>query len=207
MPVRQTATLTVYSEGGLPLYQVRDFLGALDYAYNYLYLALMFLDDPERGRRVLQPLPTDNPRRYGRLVPREDRLIFKGAEIHSPGSWVFEGIAGVLEQIRLGVNDWHERRKDREYREPAERQELELNNQLKQAELGSKQMKLLRRKIAAAKEMGATDEELHIIWEQFIHAPLAGLNHYQDQKLISGASEEPGSGEDGAEEKTKTRKQ
>jgi hypothetical protein len=64
-----------------------------------------------------------------RLAP-EDELSLFAASIHSPGIWDFLGKWNPLEFLLQILKDQHERRKDRSYREAAERKKLELENRL-----------------------------------------------------------------------------
>ncbi|HEX4605010.1 MAG TPA: hypothetical protein VH724_13510, partial [Candidatus Angelobacter sp.] len=122
------------------------------------------------------------------LVPLSERLLLIEVELHSPGFWKFLGVDGILEQIRLYLQDRHERGKDKQYRESQERRGLELENKLREAEL-------MRRRIEVAKELGASEEELRSVLQHFVLQPLNELDKYQDQGLITGVESELASGE------------
>jgi hypothetical protein len=191
MPDEQRAILSIQAESGVPLYLVRNLLGAVDAAYNYIYLTFSFLENQGMRARLFEAITSESERRYGRLVPAEDRLILKSVVLHSPGSWDLLGVGKILEQIRLYLNDRNERRKDKEYREPHDRRSVELDERLKEADLAIKETTLLHDRIKLAKEAGATDEEIRLILERFLVLPLSGLDRFQDAGLISEASLEP----------------
>lgn len=174
---------------------MRDFLAALDMVYNYGYVALLMLSDPELRSRELQKLDAEPERRFGRLVPPGERLLLYSAELQSPGFWSVFGNKSVLEQIRLYLNDRHERRKDREYREPAERKSLELDNKLKEAKVGLELGNLLQQRIDLARETGASEDDIQLIVERFLSLPLRSLDQFEDQSVIGSThmiDEEPG---------------
>lgn len=50
------------------------------------------------------------------VVP-EHRLVVKRVRIESPGLWEFAASLNPLQQIREYLNDRHQRRQDREFRE------------------------------------------------------------------------------------------
>ncbi|HLM82158.1 MAG TPA: hypothetical protein VK302_16265 [Terriglobales bacterium] len=178
------ASLVIRSNAGIPIYRVRDFLGALDLVYNYLYLAEEFLGYPTEVRVQLIRRALEGGRRPGRGVPLRDRLILRSVELHSPGWWEVVGKLNPLEQIRLYLNDRHERRKDREYRESEEAAKLRLQN-------AALETQVLRDRITAAREMGATDEDLAPLLDRFVRQPLNGLDRFQDEGLIENADIHP----------------
>jgi len=94
------------------------------------------------------------------------------------------GKLNPLEQIRLYLNDRHERRKDREYRESEEAAKLRLQN-------AALETQVLRDRITAAREMGATDEDLAPLLDRFVRQPLNGLDRFQDEGLIENADIHP----------------
>ena len=65
------------------------------------------------------------------------------------------GLAGVIKQFRLWSADWDERRRDHEYREPAERRSLELDNELEEADLEGRKLDNISRKLEIAKQYGS----------------------------------------------------
>lgn len=71
-----------------------------------------------------------NLRNSEESIPINDRVVFTSANISSPGFWEFLAKLNPLEIIRLFLNDRHERRKDRQYREGMEEENLYLQNEL-----------------------------------------------------------------------------
>jgi hypothetical protein len=141
----QQAHLRVYGHSDIEVDQVEGYLRDLDQAYNSLLVFDAVIDKLTRSLRGLPlqaplfgwPLLASSrslrsPRRWPptpaeikSLVPVSEKLILTAVELRSPGFWEFLGSLNVLEVIRKWISDWHERRKDREYRETAERRRLE----------------------------------------------------------------------------------
>src|SRR5262249_7774964 len=105
-------------------------------------------------------------------------------ELHSPGFCDFVGKLNPLEVIRVAVNDAHERRKDREYKEPAEKRKLELENALLESQV-------LKQRVELAKSMGATDEQLRLLLESFVYRPLLKVSVKTEDALIEAADVRP----------------
>jgi hypothetical protein len=82
--------------------------------------------------------------------------------------------------LRKYLNDRHERRKDHDYRESAERRRLELENL-------SLESRVLSERIRIAKEIGATDRDLAPLLNELIYKPLVLLDRYQDKNVIEHA--------------------
>jgi hypothetical protein len=131
------------------------------------------------------------------MVPAGSHLLLQSVALQSPGFWDFVGKLNPLEVIRLYLNDRHERRKDREYREDAEREKLQLENELLKSKVFESRLNLLR-------ELGMTDDELAPIKNRLIHDPLATLGLAQDRRLISSA-EIVGGGPSGEQRSVRTR--
>ncbi|MBV9512110.1 MAG: hypothetical protein JO303_17700 [Caulobacteraceae bacterium] len=114
------------------------------------------------------------------MIPDAERLILAAVDIASPGVWEFLGSLHPLEVLRRYLNDRHERRKDRDYRETAEQRRLHLEN-LK-LEDG-----IIADRIRLAREMGATDRDLAPLLNALVNRPLAALDKHQDRQLIGAA--------------------
>lgn len=178
-------------------------LSDLTHAYNRLVL----LDDLVKrlGRAsvmapgTLWPFATWRPGGWpaGALLDNEaisiavrpaDRLVLASAHIASPGGWDFIGRLNPLEVLRLAINDWHERRKDREWREAREARRLDLENQLKETELIGGLFEL-------AEQAGASQEELRGLFDEFVGRPMLNLDHAADSQILGRASVRPLSAE------------
>jgi hypothetical protein len=78
------------------------------------------------------------------------------------------------------LNDRHERRKDREYRESAERRRLMLDNL-------SLENKVISERVRLAKEIGATDRDLAPLLNELVYKPLVSLDRYQDKGVVENS--------------------
>jgi hypothetical protein len=117
-------------------------------------------------------------------------LVLQSVRLESPGEWIFLGAANALGVLRKYLNDRHERRRDREYREPAARERLRLENEILENEVLSGQIRNL-------KEMGVTTEDLRPLVRQLAVRPLVSLGRQQDRGMIQGAT---GDGDDTSRE-------
>jgi hypothetical protein len=82
--------------------------------------------------------------------------------------------------IRLGLNDRHERKKDKAYREKHENERMRLENRLLQSKVFASQLEVL-------KELGLSDEEKAVLKNRLLHAPFDALALTQDRNLIGTA--------------------
>ncbi len=85
------------------------------------------------------------------------------------------------------INDRHERRKDREYRERAEARRLELENLKLAYEVVGNRIKLL-------KDLGATEQDFAPLLNDLLYRPLQHLDRHQDRGVIENA-DSPASGQ------------
>ena len=188
----QGHVLRLHGNGEVLVEDVYKYLNALEYAYNCAYVLESITQQAEEIARQYEtpPIPLRNllwgnwwpptPEKVAGLVPSEDKLKLRGVELNSPGFWDFMGTLNPMEVVRQSVCDHHERRKDREYREPAEARKLELENELLAIEVFEKKLQIL-------KEIGATPQDLSLLKDQLLKKPLQGLNPSQDQGLIVDA--------------------
>lgn len=192
MPTNQ-GLLRIESEGGVRVSEVKNFLAALDTAYNSLFFFerltegfrqqephlappwMSWLDYAltRRGRRIV----TVRPSTIASFVPSKSRLVLLRVRLESPGFYEFVGSLNLFETLRQYLRDRHERRKDKEYREASERERLGLENAiLRNKDIASR--------IRNLKELGATDEDLAPLLNELLFKPLEGLNQFQDKGLI-----------------------
>jgi hypothetical protein len=134
---------------------------------------------PRRAVRRTRDWPP-TAEEVGSFVPRTEQLILSAVSLTSPGFWEFLGTLNPLDVLRKYLNDRHERRKDHEYRESAERRRLELENL-------SLESRVLSERVRLAKEIGATDRDLAPLLNELIHKPLVALDRYQDKGVIEHA--------------------
>ena len=120
------------------------------------------------------------------IIP-EFRLHLNRVRIESPGFWEFLGSLNPLQQIREYLNDRHRRRQDRDFRETAEAERLQLENELVQRSIWEKDNAVLRDRIAVLRELGYSDAEIRqLIWS-VAGKPLARLGTHQDSQMIRDA--------------------
>ena len=192
--------LIVESEGGIRVSDVRKFLAEIEDAYNRVLLLLILLDELPRVERSpgTSPFPASFVE-YGPLaivagsqgkpvhftkssvasmVGKSQSLVLSSVRLESPGSWKFLGISDSLEVVRKYLNDRHERRKDREYREATAEEKGRLENELLRT-------KVLSEKIKVAKQLGATEEDLAPVLGQLLYDPLDELAVFQDRGIIT----------------------
>jgi hypothetical protein len=183
--------LRIYGCGDVEVDHVIEYLNDFRTAYNTI---LVFEENIERINRAWRryPFPPDfawasfggsvriSDAEITALVPKSEQLVLSGVALQSPGFWDFLGKLNPLEVIRQYLNDRHERRKDREYREGAEERRLNIENVIlaNQAIAGV---------ISNAKALGATDQDLAPLLNQLVYRPLEMLDHHQDRGTIDNA--------------------
>jgi len=199
----QQASLKVYGHGQVEVELVAAYLGDLKHAYDSVLIFEALVDSMRRAsgeypslwpfHGMIKGLPPTSRRtaRYVRDwpptaeqiasgVPRAEQLVLSKVNVASPGFWEFLGTLNPLEVLRQYLNDRHERRKDREYRESAEARRMALENLSREVEVISNCIKI-------AKEVGATDRDLTPLLNHLVYRPLTGLDRYQDAHVIENA--------------------
>lgn len=196
----EQARLRVHGQGGVEVALVAAFLTDFRHAYESVLFFEATIDGMSRVARDF-PFPmyllgpdfgwlvtsrrTGLRARYRPLiaeeiassVPRSEQLVLSAVSLNSPGFWEFLGTLNPLEVLRKYLNDRHERRKDRDYRESAEQRRLILENL-------SLENKVISERVRLVKEMGATDRDLAPLLNELIYKPLAALDRYQDKGVI-----------------------
>lgn len=196
----EQALLRVHGQGDVEVELVAAYLIDLKHAYDSIFVFESVMDGMQRASREI-PVPLYPfglnlgwplaPRRAVRhvrdwpptaeevssLVPRSEQLVLAGVRLSSPGFWDFLGKMNPLEVMRQYLNDRHERRKDREYRESAEKRRLSLENLKLENEVISGHVKL-------ARELGATERDLAPLLNQLVYRPLTALDRHQDKGVI-----------------------
>jgi len=195
----EQARLRVHGQGNVEVELAAAFLGDLKHAYDSVLLFDATIDGMRRaardfpfprypfgldfgwppGRRAVRRTRDWPPtaEEVASFVPHAEQLVLSAVNLASPGFWEFLGTLNPLEVLRKYLNDRHERRKDREYRELAERRRLELENL-------SRESRFLSERIRIAKEIGATDRDLAPLLNELVYKPLALLDRYQDKNVI-----------------------
>ena len=198
MPSPQRAILRITSEGGIRLSEVREYLAAIEDAYNGTLVFENFIDGLRRHDPFFfhppsfmwWPLRASGRKRTLKLgggtesiasfVPPPERVVLLRVKLESPGAWEFLGRLNPLEVIRQWIADGHERRKDKNYREAAEQERLRLENSLLEN-------RVIHERIQIARELGATDEDLAPVLNELIFKPLNGVSQQQNKGLIQNA--------------------
>lgn len=191
--------LTIVAARGGTISEISQFLTDLENAYLALYAfshswpsrhlerrfpSKMWLElgyaFPLLGQPGLVPLQAES-------LPPSARLTLERVQIESPGFWEFLASVNPLRQIREFLNDRHRRRQDRDFREAAERERLELENELIRQQIADGENSILRERIAILRELGYSNNDIdRLIWSN-IGVPLSHLGRHQDSELIRGA--------------------
>jgi hypothetical protein len=191
----QTGRLKVHGHGNAEVELVAAYLTDLTNAYSALVAFELSTKGmmPVRGRPFFERFWFPSPwillsdpswpptqQALASFVPPTEQLILAAVELRSPGAWEFLGNLNPLEVLRKYLNDRHERRKDRKYREGADERRLQLENLKTENEVIAQRIKI-------AKELGATESDLAPLLNELVLKPLNTLGTYQDKGLIEGA--------------------
>lgn len=187
MPEQQArARLRVHGHGDIEVELVAAYLTDLKHAYD----SVLQFDVTIEQMYVLRYPYSWPPQRFrnwpptaeeiASLVLPSEEIILSAVSLTSPGFWEFLGTLNPLEVLRKYLNDRHERHKDRDYRESAERRRLELENL-------SLENKVISERIQLLKANGATDQDLSPLVNRLIYKPLVALDRYQDKGVIEHA--------------------
>lgn len=199
----EQARLRIHGQGEVEVELVSSYLTDLKHAYDSILVFESVIDGLRRASREFpfvwypfnlsfgMPLSLRSavrrvrgwppmPEEVSSYVPLSEQLILAGVRLSSPGSWDFLGNLNPLEVIRQYLNDRHERRKDREYRESAEKRRMILENLKLENEVISERVKV-------AKDLGATDRDLAPLLNELVYRPLMKLDRYQDKGVIEHA--------------------
>lgn len=199
----ETGRLRIHGEGDVPVELVIEYLADLKHAYNSIVVFESIIEGLQRASRDF-PFPRypfglytewpfarrralghirgwpPSPDEIASFVPRSEQIMLSAVELSSPGFWDFMGTLNPLEVLRKYLSDRHERRKDVEYRESAERRKLDLENMVLENTVVSE-------RIAIAKELGATNRDLAPLLNDLLYKPLTRLDRSQDRGVIGDA--------------------
>jgi hypothetical protein len=202
--VAEQVRLRIHGEGEVEVELVAAYLMALKRAYDSILLFESIIDGLNRTAQDV-PVPARYSfgltigwpvaRRRGLAYIREwppntedvasfvlpsEQLVLSAVRLSSPGFWDFLGKLNPLEVMRQYVNDRHERRKDKEYRESAEARRLELENL-------TLENKVISERIAIARNLGATKRDLAPLLNDLLYKPVTALGQFQDRGVITYA--------------------
>ena len=210
------ALLRIQGNGGFRVTDVEALLASLEEAYNAVSYFDSALDETARAvSRFGGPFPyvlvvgrgsrrsrtvagrdlpggIPSPQEIASMIRGRDRLLLKSVRLESPGFWAFLGTLNPLEVIRHYLVDRHERRKDKQYREPLEEERLGLENKLLEN-------RVIKERIELAREAGVPEDQIRLLFNQLVVRPMEALGQHQDRGLIDDAEVLPleGSTEDG----------
>ncbi len=209
--------LRVHGVAGRLLSETRDCLEAIEHAYNSLYALETTIDSLVRylrnledlfslPRRLLVPLGLGfpfppilgrphvpqvswppSPSQLASMVLPADRLVFRGAQFESPGFWDIIGTLNPFETLRLYLNDRHERRRDKDFRNEQVRRKFNQEERAREAHLQWMEDSALIRRIEEARRLGATERDIAPLLNELLHRPLRNVAHYQDGGLVEHA--------------------
>jgi hypothetical protein len=155
---------------------------------------LPFFALPVRGqRKAVLSLPAladirDIAKDVAGYVEPGDRLSLIACQIGSPGFLEFIGKLNPLEVIRQWVQDRHERRKDREYREHAENEKLHLGNQLLRNQVLKERIEMLR-------ELGVPRTAIKQVINKLLVEPFVPVQKHLDSGEVTDIERIPVQGE------------
>lgn len=127
----------------------------------------------------VRPVPA---RVLNAFVPQDDRLQVLSIAVASPGIWEFLGSLVPLAAIDQFLRGLHERRKDRDYRNALEEQQLqlvnrraELENRRAEVELHARTIEVVADGIRRLEESGLSGEEIDYLKIRLIIDPLVRM--------------------------------
>lgn len=162
------------------LRDISDALVAIEDAYSALYAQFLIADENRPDLNFLMHVTQTQTLVVHPLLPLEDALVLRAARVASPGWVALLGSLNPLETIRQYLSDRHERLKDREYRNAAERRRLEL-------ELEKMALHNFEEKLNILREAGATPAVINAAIARLVREPLAVLGTAQDEGVLGAA--------------------
>ena len=203
MATNQT-TLKIQAENLGTVSEVKDFLSAIENAYNSLYAFDFIVEALNAEFREKRQRFNDLPpyREFfiydyyillksilpnliefqtkidiNNIILPNDRLLVSKINIQSPGFWEFAGSVMPLQQLREYLKDRHERKKDNEYRNKQERRKGDLD-------ILEKENGVIKQRIEILKSLGYSDLEIRTLVSALVTQPLNRLNAHQDAGLL-----------------------
>jgi hypothetical protein len=183
MPPAELEVLRVFSEGEIPVADVRAFLDSIESTYNGLVafrnLALeweriyrswrrSFRQEPEPYEPYLHPwIDAREP-----FVSRRERLVLVRVKLESPGFWDFAGTSAVLGMI-LAYIQYFDGRQDRKRKAQLEEVALRLD--------------VVRRAYDLLRAMGLPEGEADFLLDRWVLKPLDSIWRQHAKGLIQGA--------------------
>jgi hypothetical protein len=118
------------------------------------------------------------------LVFPTDQLEISRINIQSPGWLEVSGVAGILEQIREWLKDRHERKKDEDWRDQADKERAQVELEILKAQAERERTGAIADYYKLLEEMGySAEERQRMLWER-LGAPMMRLGQHQDTGLL-----------------------
>lgn len=213
----QRARLRVGSQGERRAAEVQQFLQAVEDAHDGMLAFLNLLDrearqaasrrpDPREvvqylgGARTIEHglgmanLPRDemsSERIRRSLVSTDEQIVVTRVSLASPGLWEFLGALNPLTAINTYLEGRHERRKDREYRESADRTRLNLENERRDLENQLLETQVVQERLQLAQALGIYPQEQQLLLQRLAIDPMLGLARVADSGMAFAASALP----------------
>lgn len=185
------AKLIIKSPGLGSIEDTIELLTKLENAYNRVFTF----------ERLIKTTPKDvitnfDLKSISRLKPTEEhKLQIDKVSFSSPGYWQIIGQLNPLTQIREYLNELHERKKDRKYRDKYEEAKLEEevkkmksdnDNDSQRKELENKLLrnKLIKENIELLKAMGYTKEEIKALSLELLINPVIELDKLLEEQKV-----------------------
>ena len=186
MPDDKLAQLRLDAPRSGTVGETAEYLQTLEICYRHLYIFNEWIDDLVEGE--LTPWHPSFAAWYSpqphTLTTIQTPLRISAVQLQSPGFWEFVGSLNPMEVLRKYLGDRHERRKDREWREPLEAEKLRLENERLRTQVVSDRVELLQ-KVGVPKALIRQAVASHVT------QPLATLDPFQDSGLIGGVLVKP----------------
>ena len=189
---QEDLVLRIHAKGEVLVETTRKFLSTVEDAYNSGYVFESIVEQAREiaSKNIQHPLPIStllwnfwwppSEEKIAAFIPNSDKLVLRGVTLKSPGFWDFVGSANPLNFILEFINQRHEHRKDREYRNFAEEEKLRLENELAQ-------IKIIQEKLSVLKDLGASKTELAVLRDQLLGRSFNSLREFQDNKQVVNA--------------------
>ena len=186
------AILKIEGQGNVDIYDVWFFLKSLDALYRRLTVFYELENDKSSfiTKQYGGPSIIDDMSLFA-AVDEVEPLIIKSVEIHSPGFWEFLGNLNILETIRQMINDVHERKKDRDYRNAEEEKKLKLENTDRAIENLGKAIDVAERYEKLLRDRGVSSDEAKKAVDTHITNYLEGISKAKENKIIGKAKVTP----------------
>lgn len=184
----ERARLRIGSYGHRSVLDVQLFLRAIEDSHDGFLAFLNLLDrrrdfhgsapvDPRQALRLLQKSEREGRYRLVNQMIASDELLFvTEVAIASPGFWEFLGALNPLTFINDFLQARHERRKDRDYREDAERRRMDLENQLLET-------RVVQERLQLANALGMHPREQIELLSRLAIEPLLELDEVGDRGM------------------------